>query len=72
MNEQLDNSPGQGPDNRLDEELRRAFAPPPEAVFAAQARSIATAPAGRPVWPWLLAVAVLFVVTSFAIDRARR
>ncbi|HEX5054785.1 MAG TPA: hypothetical protein VFZ65_23615 [Planctomycetota bacterium] len=59
-------------DEQLDAALRSAFAPPPAAVFAAQARTVSAARVRRPAWPWLLAAAALLVTAWFAIDRARR
>ena len=49
-------------DDRLDAELRAAFAPPPAAEFAAMATRVA-GPAPRR-WPWLLAAAAALLVVA--------
>ncbi len=59
-------------DDRLDERLRAAFAPPSANVFATQARTAAAPSARRTMWPWLLAAAALIVTIAFAIARPRR
>lgn len=57
-------------DDRLNAQLRGAFAPPQQQVFEEAAR-LAVAP--RPSrWPWLLAAAALVVAVALAVSRPRR
>ncbi len=63
------------PDDRLDDALRAAFAPPPAAVFRALAeRTAHPAPVARPrpFWPWLLAAAAALVLAVLWLERPRR
>jgi hypothetical protein len=57
-------------DERLDDALRAAFAPPPAAEFAAVAARVAVPSSRR--WPWLLAAAALAVAASLWFTRAAR
>lgn len=57
-------------DERLDAELRTAFAPPPAAAFTTLAAGVAQ-PARRR-WPWLLAAAALLVAAALWALRAPR
>ena len=59
-------------DDALDARLRAAFPPPALHQLAATARSVAGAPAARPVWPWLLAAAALLLTIAFAVLRPAR
>lgn len=55
------------PDDRLDAELRRAFAPPPARAFAELAsHTTRAAPSPRPwrAWRWLLATAAALLVAA--------
>ncbi|MCA8953750.1 MAG: hypothetical protein KDE27_29835 [Planctomycetes bacterium] len=59
-----------GPDERIDELLRAAFAPPPERDFAAAAQRVVDPAAGpRPAWPWFAAAAALLAIALVLVSR---
>ena len=61
-------------DDRIDEQLRAAFAPPEASRFEAMAREVTTAvaPAPRRLWPWLLGLAAAMLVGVLLADALSR
>ena len=64
-------------DDRIDDLLRAAFAPPADERFAemaetAQQGPAAPAPVVRPLWPWLLAAAAAMLVGVLIFDALQR
>lgn len=59
-------------DPRLDDRLRAAFAPPPDAAFRAVATRAVAAARPRPWWPWLVAAAAALLAVVLLLDRPRR
>lgn len=50
-------------DRRIDDELQRAFTPPPVREFSTMAEQVATPPAtSQHLWPWLAAAAALLAL----------
>lgn len=71
MNDPGDDMPGDDMpvDDKIDKQLREAFAPPPAEHYGDVASGVSAAP--RPMWMWLAAAAAAVLIVLFALDDGR-